>query len=324
MTRAPQLHAPPAARRRRADLAVEPAALPVDLEVAPRSRRATRAWPSRRELTPMTANRTGRDRGRGGAAAGVLNIVHGLGAQAGRARRSIPLCARSRSPAARATGAAIAAAAAPFKKLTLELGGKNPTSSSPIADLDARSRRRRGSSFRNQGEICLCGSRIFVERAVLRPLRRRVHRAAAASHRRPARRGDRFGALVVPGHLREGRRATWTSRASEGGTDPRGGRRPGPRRHLAGGLPRAHRHHRARTRLPGDAGGDLRPRGHRHALRHDEEEAIATRQRHRASASRPRSGRATSPRPPRRRRSEPARSGSTAGSSATCASPSAA
>src|SRR5439155_25648035 len=63
-----------------------------------------------------------------------------------------------------ATGADIAKAAAPyFKKLTLELGGKNPNVIFADADLDEVLKATLRSSFENQGEICLCGSRIFVE-----------------------------------------------------------------------------------------------------------------------------------------------------------------
>jgi aminomuconate-semialdehyde/2-hydroxymuconate-6-semialdehyde dehydrogenase len=65
------------------------------------------------------------------------------------------------------TGGAIAAVAAPmFKKLSLELGGKNATIVFDDADLEEALPTIVRSAFANQGEICLCGSRIFVHQSI--------------------------------------------------------------------------------------------------------------------------------------------------------------
>ncbi|HVE73089.1 MAG TPA: aldehyde dehydrogenase [Thermoanaerobaculia bacterium] len=119
------------------------------------------------ELTPLTAQRLAELSLEAGLPAGVLNIVHGTGPKAGAA-----ICAHPDVPlisftGGTVTGAKVAAAAAPmFKKLSLELGGKNPNVIFADADLDDAIATSIRSSFWNQGEICLCGSRIFVERAI--------------------------------------------------------------------------------------------------------------------------------------------------------------
>jgi aminomuconate-semialdehyde/2-hydroxymuconate-6-semialdehyde dehydrogenase len=119
------------------------------------------------ELTPLTANRLAELSLEAGLPAGVMNIVHGTGPKAGAA-----ICAHPDVPlisftGGTVTGAKVAAAAAPmFKKLSLELGGKNPNLVFADADLDDAIATSIRSSFWNQGEICLCGSRIFVERSI--------------------------------------------------------------------------------------------------------------------------------------------------------------
>lgn len=119
------------------------------------------------ELTPLTANRLAELSIEAGIPPGVINIVHGLGPKAGAAiceHPDIPLISFTGGTV---TGARVAAAAAPkFKKLSLELGGKNPNLVFADADLDEAVATSIRSSFWNQGEICLCGSRIFVERSI--------------------------------------------------------------------------------------------------------------------------------------------------------------
>src|SRR5438045_4209859 len=98
---------------------------------------------------------------------GVINIVPGLGAKAGRALTCHDDVAAISFTGGTVTGAAVAANAAPrFKKLSLELGGKNPNVIFADADLDNAIATTIRSSFWNQGEICLCGSRIFVEKPI--------------------------------------------------------------------------------------------------------------------------------------------------------------
>ena len=98
---------------------------------------------------------------------GVLNIVHGYGGKAGMAIVSHPDIPAISFTGGTKTGEIIARTAAPmFKKLSLELGGKNPNIIFADCDFERAVHTSIHSSFSNQGEICLCGSRIFVERPI--------------------------------------------------------------------------------------------------------------------------------------------------------------
>lgn len=117
------------------------------------------------EITPMTAYLLSKLCIEAGLPEGVLNIVHGLGTKAGSAIvQSKDVKAISFTGGTR-TGEWIAREAAPkFKKLSLELGGKNPNIIFADCDYEEMLSTTIRSSFANQGQICLCGSRIFVER----------------------------------------------------------------------------------------------------------------------------------------------------------------
>src|SRR3989440_9376466 len=107
------------------------------------------------ELTPLTANRLAELSIEAGIPPGVINIVHGYGNKAGRALTSHPDVPLISFTGGTVTGAAVAANAAPrFKKLSLELGGKNPTIVFADADLDDAFRTTARAAFWNQGEIC--------------------------------------------------------------------------------------------------------------------------------------------------------------------------
>ncbi len=116
------------------------------------------------EVTPMTAYLLSIICRKAGLPPGVLNIVHGTGPGCGSAIVSHPgIKAISFTGSTRA-GKEIAATAAPmFKKISLELGGKNPNIIFADCDWDKMMRTTIMSSFSNQGQICLCGSRILVE-----------------------------------------------------------------------------------------------------------------------------------------------------------------
>jgi len=117
------------------------------------------------EITPMTAFLFSEICIEAGLPAGVLNIVHGLGPKVGAAITSHPGIKAISFTGGTKTGAEIARVAAPmFKKLSLELGGKNPNIIFADCDFDKMLDETVRSSFLNQGEICLCGSRIFIER----------------------------------------------------------------------------------------------------------------------------------------------------------------
>ncbi len=119
------------------------------------------------EITPVTANILGKLCLEAGLPKGVLNIINGSGAYAGQAIISHPKIKAISFTGGTKTGAQIAATAAPlFKKLSLELGGKNPNIIFADCDYDKMLKTTLRSSFSNQGQICLCGSRIFVERSI--------------------------------------------------------------------------------------------------------------------------------------------------------------
>lgn len=119
------------------------------------------------ELTPMTAYLFSKLCAEAGLPPGVLNIVHGIGSRAGQAIVEHPDVAAISFTGGTVTGKKIAATAAPmFKKLSLELGGKNPNLVFADCDVEMAVKTSVAAAFTNQGEICLCGSRIFVERSV--------------------------------------------------------------------------------------------------------------------------------------------------------------
>ena len=120
------------------------------------------------EITPMTAFLLGELCNEAGLPRGVLNIVHGLGPKVGAAIVAHPRISTISFTGGTATGKTIAAAAGPmFKKLSLELGGKNPTIIFADADMSQAIPGAVRAAFSNQGQICLCGSRILVERSAL-------------------------------------------------------------------------------------------------------------------------------------------------------------
>ncbi len=119
------------------------------------------------EITPMTAYLLSDICKEAGLPAGVLNIVHGLGPKVGSALVSHPGIKAISFTGGTSTGKHIASVAAPmFKKLSLELGGKNPNIIFADCDFEKALKTTVLSSFQNQGEICLCGSRIMIERPI--------------------------------------------------------------------------------------------------------------------------------------------------------------
>jgi aminomuconate-semialdehyde/2-hydroxymuconate-6-semialdehyde dehydrogenase len=119
------------------------------------------------EVTPVTAYLLGAIVKEAGLPAGVLNIVHGLGTTCGQAIVAHPDIKAISFTGGTTTGAHIARTAAPmFKKLSLELGGKNPNLIFADCDYDQMMDTTLRSSFANQGQICLCGSRIFIEESI--------------------------------------------------------------------------------------------------------------------------------------------------------------
>ncbi|RYY39905.1 MAG: aldehyde dehydrogenase [Chitinophagaceae bacterium] len=119
------------------------------------------------EVTPLTAFLLSRICKEAGLPAGVLNIVHGTGPGAGEAIVRHPQIKAISFTGSTRAGKHIASVAAPmFKKLSLELGGKNPNIIFADCDFDKMLKTTVHSSFANQGQICLCGSRILVEERI--------------------------------------------------------------------------------------------------------------------------------------------------------------
>ncbi len=119
------------------------------------------------ELTPMTAYLLCQLAIEAGLPNGVLNIVHGTGPNVGAAITAHPKITTISFTGGTVTGKKVAESCAPlFKKVSLELGGKNPNIVFADADLDTAIAGGVRSSFANQGQICLCGSRVFVEKPI--------------------------------------------------------------------------------------------------------------------------------------------------------------
>src|SRR6266480_3452082 len=118
------------------------------------------------ELTPMTAFLLCEIVREAGLPSGVLNIIHGTGPNVGAPITAHPKVTTISFTGGTVTGRKVAEACAPlFKKVSLELGGKNPNIVFADANLDAAISGSVRSSFANQGQVCLCGSRVFVERS---------------------------------------------------------------------------------------------------------------------------------------------------------------
>src|SRR3954464_6861992 len=132
------------------------------------------------ELTPMTGYLLCEICKEAGLPDGVLNVVHGTGPNVGAPMTAHPKITTISFTGGTVTGKKVAGAAAPlFKKVSLELGGKNPNIIFADADLDAAIAGSVRSSFANQGQICLCGSRVFVERPMYAKFVERFIAAAA-------------------------------------------------------------------------------------------------------------------------------------------------
>ncbi len=155
------------------------------------------------EVTPYTAFLLGQICNDAGLPPGVLNIVHGLGPKAGEAIVRHPLVKAISFTGSTRAGAQIASIAAPmFKKLSLELGGKNPNLIFADCDYDNMLQTTLGSSFNNQGQICLCGSRIYVERSIYQKFKNDfVEQVKAMRVGDPADPNSRLGAVVSKMHF---------------------------------------------------------------------------------------------------------------------------
>ncbi len=179
------------------------------------------------EMTPLTADALAKILLEAGLPPGVFNVVHGLGGEAGQALVEHPEVKAISFTGGTATGRRVAATAAPLlKKVSLELGGKNPTIVFADCDLDATVTGVVRSAFSNTGQICLCGSRILVEKSIEKPFTKLlVERVKAMKVGDPTDAATELGALISPEHRTKV--ASYIDIATqEGGTILVGGKRP--------------------------------------------------------------------------------------------------
>ena len=155
------------------------------------------------EITPYTAYLLGQVIKESGMPDGVLNIVHGTGGTTGDAIVKHPKIKAISFTGGTKTGEYIARTAGPmFKKLSLELGGKNPNIIFADCDFDEMIKTTIRSSFANQGQICLCGSRIFIERPIYEKFKTAfVERVKQLTVSYPTDKNAKMGALVSLPHL---------------------------------------------------------------------------------------------------------------------------
>jgi aminomuconate-semialdehyde/2-hydroxymuconate-6-semialdehyde dehydrogenase len=155
------------------------------------------------EVTPMTASMLATLSAEAGFPAGVFNVLHGRGAQIGSAITAHRQIAAISFTGGTATGTAIyQAAAAQLKKVSLELGGKNPTVVFDDCDFDLTVNGAAAAAFTNQGQVCLCGSRILVQASIYDKFKAAlVEEAKALRPADPLDAETRFAATVSKPHM---------------------------------------------------------------------------------------------------------------------------
>lgn len=157
------------------------------------------------EVTPMTAYLLSKICIEAGLPAGVLNILHGYGPEIGGLLNVHPKVKAISFTGSTRVGGEIARVAAPlFKKLSLEMGGKNPNIIFADCNYEKMLSTTLRSSFANQGQICLCGSRIFVERSLYPKFKTDfVARVKAMKVGPPQEVDTKVGALVSEHHMQK-------------------------------------------------------------------------------------------------------------------------
>ena len=178
------------------------------------------------EVTPYTAYLLSEVAQEIGLPPGVLNIVHGKGGSAGDAIVKHPLIKAISFTGGTETGAYISRTAGPmFKKLSLELGGKNPNIIFADCDFEEMLTTTVRSSFANQGQICLCGSRIFIERPIYEKFKTAfIEKVSRMKNLAPSDPNSKQGAVVSKGHMEKV--LSYVDLAKEeGGTILTGGKR---------------------------------------------------------------------------------------------------
>ena len=155
------------------------------------------------EVTPMTAFLFSKICQKINFPKGVLNIVHGFGHKVGDALSRHPDVPIISFTGGTATGEKIAAVAAPmFKKISLELGGKNPNIVFEDAEFNKSVDMAVKAAFSNQGQICLCGSRLFVQDSIYEKFRDSfVEKTKSLKIGNPKNDDSNLGAVVSKQHM---------------------------------------------------------------------------------------------------------------------------
>ena len=179
------------------------------------------------EMTPTTASLLAEVFTEVGAPKGIFNVIHGLGAEAGGPLVDHPGIKAISFTGGTSTGATVAQTAAPqFKKLSLELGGKNASIVFDDCDFEKTVAGVTRAAFLNQGQVCLCGSRILVHRKVyLRFVDALVERARKMVIGDPFAEGTELGALISLEH-RQKIESYIDYAVTDGGSVLTGGSRP--------------------------------------------------------------------------------------------------
>lgn len=157
------------------------------------------------EVTPATAFLLSELCLEAGLPPGVLNIVHGYGEKVGTAMTSHEDVKAISFTGSTRVGAEIARVAAPeFKKLSLEMGGKNPNIIFADCNYERALKTSVSSSFANQGQICLCGSRILVERPIYEKFKKDlVDKVKTMKVGHPFDEDTKVGAVVSKSHMKK-------------------------------------------------------------------------------------------------------------------------
>jgi aminomuconate-semialdehyde/2-hydroxymuconate-6-semialdehyde dehydrogenase len=155
------------------------------------------------EITPMTAYMLSQLANEAGLPPGVFNVLHGKGAKIGAAITRHPDIAAVSFTGGTATGTEIyKGAASQLKKVSLELGGKNPTIVFADCDFDKTVDGALRAAFANQGQVCLCGSRLFIEQGIYEKFKAAfLAKTAAIRIGDPLEAGTQHGATVSKGHM---------------------------------------------------------------------------------------------------------------------------
>lgn len=171
------------------------------------------------EVTPVTAYLLAKICKQAGLPNGVLNVVHGRGDAAGEAIVSHPAIKAVSFTGSTRAGKRIASIAAPvFKKLSLELGGKNPNLIFADCNWEKMMKTTIQSSFSNQGQICLCGSRILVEESIYEKFKAEfIEKVKALKVGDPLDEDSKQGAVVSRAHFEKVMRCIEKAK-EEGGT----------------------------------------------------------------------------------------------------------